>query len=145
MAHPLKEAIAILILVPLLDQTCKLLVIRRLGNKAISLGRLGEVRSIQKPIWMARAWPALKPTTIWIFWLIAASALILLEVVCPATALFSALILAGTLSHAIETSVRGSVCDYIALRFWPAFNLADVAITIGAVGLVMKIVMIAIR
>jgi lipoprotein signal peptidase len=37
----------------------------------------------------------------------------------------------------IETSRRGRVCDYLCLRFWPAFNLADAAISIGAVGFVV--------
>ncbi len=33
--------------------------------------------------------------------------------------------------------MRGSVSDYVCLRFWPAFNLADVAITVGAIGLLL--------
>jgi len=32
--------------------------------------------------------------------------------------------------------IRGSVVDFIDFRFWPAFNVADSAITIGAVLLV---------
>jgi lipoprotein signal peptidase len=42
--------------------------------------------------------------------------------------------LGGSLSHAWETTVHGSVSDYVCLRFWPAFDLADVALTIGALG-----------
>ena len=38
------------------------------------------------------------------------------------------------MSHALETSLRGCIIDYVRLRFWPAFNLADVAITVGAAG-----------
>jgi lipoprotein signal peptidase len=48
---------------------------------------------------------------------------------------FVGLLLGGSLSNAMEGSLRGSVTDYVCLRFWPAFNLADVALTAGAVGL----------
>jgi signal peptidase II len=52
----------------------------------------------------------------------------------PGSEWCAALLLGGSLSHMIETSRRGRVCDYLCLRFWPAFNLADAAITIGAIG-----------
>jgi signal peptidase II len=44
------------------------------------------------------------------------------------------------LSHMIETSRRGRVCDYLCLRFWPAFNLADAAISIGTVGFIVRVI-----
>ncbi len=50
----------------------------------------------------------------------------------------AALLLGGSLSHMIETSRRGRVCDYLCLRFWPAFNLADAAILIGTVGFIVR-------
>jgi signal peptidase II len=50
------------------------------------------------------------------------------------------LMLGGALSHALETSVRGSVCDYVCLRFWPAFDLADVALAVGALGLGVQLI-----
>lgn len=56
-------------------------------------------------------------------------------ILIPSCGLFAGLLLGGSLSHLIESAVRGSICDYIRLRFWPAFNLADVAITAGALGL----------
>jgi lipoprotein signal peptidase len=136
--------IAFLILVPLLDQTLKFLVIRRLGHRRISLGRLGEVRYVQRPIWIARAWPAVKPATIWIVWITGAVVIAFLCSLIPSTGFFSGLILGGTFSHALEISLCGSVCDYVALRFWPAFNFADVAITAGAIGLLAKIVTVSV-
>ena len=47
------------------------------------------------------------------------------------------LLLGGSLSHAWETTARGSVSDYICSKWWPAFNLADVAITAGTVGILL--------
>jgi hypothetical protein len=58
----------------------------------------------------------------------------------PAIGWSFGLLLGAALSHALETSLRGSICDYVCLRFWPAFNLADVALTVGALGLAFELV-----
>lgn len=41
------------------------------------------------------------------------------------------LILGGTLGNLVDRLRVGQVIDFIDLNFWPAFNLADVAITAG--------------
>ena len=41
---------------------------------------------------------------------------------------------------ALRTARRGRVCDYLCLRFWPAFNLADAAISIGTVGFIVRVI-----
>ncbi|HEV3235167.1 MAG TPA: signal peptidase II [Candidatus Dormibacteraeota bacterium] len=43
------------------------------------------------------------------------------------------MILGGALGNALDRVVFGSVTDFIDLRFWPVFNLADSAIVVGAV------------
>lgn len=52
-----------------------------------------------------------------------------------------ALILGGAIGNVIDRILRGHVVDFIALywqRFhWPAFNIADSAITVGAVLLIV--------
>ena len=53
---------------------------------------------------------------------------------------FAGALLGGSLSHALETSLRGCIIDYVRLRLWPAFNLADVAITVGALGVLVQMV-----
>jgi signal peptidase II len=40
---------------------------------------------------------------------------------------------AGATSNLIDYLSRGAVVDYIAVWRWPVFNLADAAITAGAV------------
>ncbi len=42
-----------------------------------------------------------------------------------------ALILGGAVGNLIDRVVRGYVVDFIDLRVWPVFNVADSAITIG--------------
>jgi signal peptidase II len=46
------------------------------------------------------------------------------------------LILGGALGNVVDRVLRGSVVDFLDFHWqlvhWPAFNLADVAITIGA-------------
>ncbi|MBI5415389.1 MAG: signal peptidase II, partial [Candidatus Omnitrophica bacterium] len=43
------------------------------------------------------------------------------------------LILGGALGNLFDRMVFGYVIDFIDLRVWPVFNIADSAITIGAV------------
>jgi signal peptidase II len=48
------------------------------------------------------------------------------------------MILGGALGNALDRVLAGSVTDFIDLRFWPVFNLADTAIVVGAVILVWR-------
>lgn len=77
----------------------------------------------------------------WALWLLAAGAVTLLCALAPSCGWFAGLLLGGSLSHGLESSVRGGVSDYVCLRFWPAFNLADVAIGVGAIGIVLDLIM----
>lgn len=49
------------------------------------------------------------------------------------------LLLGGALGNALDRIRIGAVIDYIKLPSWPAFNLADIAITVGVVLLVVVI------
>ena len=132
--------VAGLILVVLIDQTIKLLVLHRLGRESISLGVMGEVTSIRTRIWMTRAPYRLQLAIIWALWIFGACALAIVNTQIPSSGWFCGLLLGGSVSHALETSLRGYVCDYVCLRFWPAFNIADVAITVGAIGVTVYMV-----
>jgi signal peptidase II len=44
-----------------------------------------------------------------------------------------ALILGGTLGNLIDRIHVGNVTDFIDFSYWPAFNLADMSITVGAI------------
>jgi len=43
------------------------------------------------------------------------------------------LILGGTLGNGYDRLFHGSVTDFIALHWWPVFNIADSAISVGVV------------
>jgi signal peptidase II len=50
------------------------------------------------------------------------------------------LIMGGTLGNGYERIVNGTVTDFINFHFWPVFNVADSAISIGVVALVVTYV-----
>lgn len=49
------------------------------------------------------------------------------------------LILAGALGNLIDRAMFGHVIDFLDFRVWPVFNIADSAITVGAILLGWKI------
>lgn len=50
------------------------------------------------------------------------------------------LILAGTAGNLIDRAVFGYVTDFLDLRWWPAFNLADSCTTVGSVLFAISII-----
>ncbi len=52
-----------------------------------------------------------------------------------------AMILGGAFSNILDRAFFGGVTDFIAFSFWPSFNLADAAITVGAAWLGMNILL----
>ena len=49
------------------------------------------------------------------------------------------LLIGGAIGNVIDRAARGAVTDYIKLPHWPAFNLADTAITVGVVALLVVV------
>ena len=54
----------------------------------------------------------------------------------PWTWLPAGLVLGGAIGNLMDRVLRGEVTDFLKLPHWPAFNFADIAITIGVVLLV---------
>lgn len=50
--------------------------------------------------------------------------------------LSTGLLLGGAIGNIVDRVAEGSVTDFIKLPWWPAFNVADVAITLGVLSLV---------
>ena len=56
----------------------------------------------------------------------------------PATAIGAGLVAGGAAGNLIDRMFRpGGVVDFVDFRFWPAFNVADSAITVGAIVLLL--------
>ncbi|MGH2872188.1 MAG: signal peptidase II [Solirubrobacteraceae bacterium] len=50
--------------------------------------------------------------------------------------LATGLLVGGAIGNLIDRVVHGSVTDFIQLPHWPAFNVSDIAITVGVIVLV---------
>lgn len=51
--------------------------------------------------------------------------------------LLFALLLGGIMGNLVDRLFRGYVVDFIHLHFWPAFNLADGAISVSIIGIII--------
>ncbi len=62
----------------------------------------------------------------------------------PGVAVALGLVLGGASSNVADRLTRGhhgAVVDFISLRYWPTFNVADAAIVVGAVLLVLLVLL----
>ena len=128
-----------LLAVPVVEGAVKRILWRHVVDGPVSLGACGSIKVVSHRMWLARLPQPPSPVAIASLLLLAAVPLLLFGALVPASAVFVGLLLGGALSNCLEQVVRGSVSDYICLRFWPAFNLADAAITAGAAGTVITL------
>ena len=60
----------------------------------------------------------------------------------PVPAVAHALILGGAIGNLIDRGLYGYVVDFIDFHWWPVFNLADSAITVGITLLALSILLL---
>src|SRR6266403_2241223 len=120
--------------VVLSDQALKQKFRHVLGRDETSLAPFGQLRMTEGRLWLLRLRNHPSRSMMWTSWAVAAAALVIAGSWIPSSAVFVGLLLGGSLSNAVENARRGSVSDYVCLRFWPAVNLADLALAAGAIG-----------
>ncbi len=134
--HTLAQLFLVMVGVLLADQLVKEGVRSLLAGRQVPLGFLGCVRAVEGRLWLSRVGRPPGVVRVWMLWGVAALSLLTgTLLLLPQAAVFTGLILGGSLSHVLEHMRRGCITDYICLRFWPAFNLADAAITAGSLGM----------
>lgn len=120
----------------LADKLTKALVTRQLAlGQAVRLGRFVTIRHLLNT--GARQRIAAQRFSVLLQW---ALALALVLLVIQAGLFFQGqaaqaglgAALGGAASNVVDRFRRGAVVDFVDLGWWPVFNLADVAITLGA-------------
>ena len=127
------------------DQTLKFLLRRRMGRDALALGRFGSVRMVAGQLWLRRLGVQPNGVAVCSFWVAAAVALVIISTRIHSSGIFVGLLLGGSLSNLVESSLRGTISDYVCPRFWPTFNLADLALTVGAIGTLTELLIVGHR
>ncbi len=138
---PRHLALVIAGLVILFDQVTKVIAVATLSDGNVSLiGEFLELTLVRNP---DAAFNLLRGAGALIGLLAIAAAVVILMVIRKTErridAVILGLILGGALGNLIDRLVRdgvnlsGRVIDFVDFSFWPTFNVADSAITVGAV------------
>ena len=67
------------------------------------------------------------------------AALVSLLRTSPLVAIGGGALMGGSISNLIDRAVRGGVTDYLDPARWPAFNIADIGIVLGAAAIVLAL------
>ena len=126
------------ILVLLVDQLTKTLVARCLAEgQSVFVGPCVQIRHVANA--GGRQWFVRNPPALLLLW---GSALVSIILVVQQAYFFRhaaaqiglGAALGGAASNLYDRLRRGVVIDFLRVGWWPVFNLADVAITLGAIG-----------
>jgi len=55
------------------------------------------------------------------------------------------LVIAGTIGNLWDRILKGGVIDFIDVRFWPIFNLADIFMTVGVVLILYGVIFLRVK
>jgi signal peptidase II len=122
-----KKIFALLVFLVLIDQFSKY-VIRHSGGFYVCNANAAFGLKIPEPLF-------------WILWIgiIIFFIIALYKQYFTHNNLYLILILAGAASNVIDRLYFSCVTDFIELKFWPMFNLADAFITIGGIMIILEI------
>jgi len=133
--------ISIVLFIILLDQLTKYLAFRALADRSIVL--IANVFSLILIKNTGASFGILKDATVFLILISIVVIGILIfyqrKLSCPAR-LFAAVMLGGIIGNLIDRIAYGFVIDFLAFSFWPAFNVADIAITVSAITLIYCLV-----
>ncbi len=123
----------------IIDQLCKLIITKGVDNSVSVIGDFLKISNIHN---YGAGFGILQGQQLL---LIIASTIVIGLIVYfhkyfgdKSYAFFSmAYILGGSVGNLIDRVLLGYVVDFINFSFWPAFNIADSAITIGSVGIII--------
>ena len=119
--------------VVVMDQLTKAMVVARLQEGAYTSG-FGGVR-FRYVVNRRRPWGSIRAVRVMaVAWLALVLAAFIVGALIDTPALHVALgaLLGGATGNLIDGMSRNGVTDFIDLRVWPVFNLADSAIVVGA-------------
>ncbi len=133
MAMQVATAIGIVVFILIADQASKALMIRVLQPRGMLLSSRVGLRLVRNPrpgLGLIRGKGPLLAT-----WILASAGALLAAIVWfahdPMAQAGLAVAVGGAAGNLLDVLRRGAVVDFVDLRFWPVFNLADVAITAG--------------
>jgi signal peptidase II len=130
--------VVLLGLIVLADQAAKFAVLSTLPEgRTFPLGSMLRIRPVRRSAVAASALGVPR----WLLLVIWLGVLLAMAFLAPPAGLFDGPVasmglgaaLGGAASNLLDRRLHGGVVDYVDLRIWPVFNLADAAILVGVI------------
>ena len=125
----------VFVLVVVVDQLAKRLIAARLQEGAYTSANIFGVR-LRHVVNRRKPWGSASAVRIMaVVWLLLSMAALIVASVIDRSSIYVALgcLVGGATGNLIDGFSRHAVTDFIDLRVWPVFNVADTAIVAGAV------------
>ena len=129
------------IIVVFLDQVTKIFVEKNISNSVSVLGNFFQLTLVKNTGSIFGLFHNQNTLIIWFSIVVIGFILYYYDKIPDeaSTKFFVALILGGAIGNLIDRYRVGYVIDFIDFSFWPTFNLADSALTIGIIVLMLYI------
>jgi signal peptidase II len=119
-----------------IDQASKALLLRRLApGDGVRIGGGARLRCVVNARWVSGVRPNAK--RLLLLWTLTCAAAALLLTLSDSTGSSAyvgmGIAVGGATGNLLDLLLRGGVVDFVDLRFWPVFNIADAAILGGVV------------
>ena len=125
----------VFVLVVVVDQLAKKLIVARLQEGAYTSANIFGVR-LRHVVNRRKPWGSATAVRIMaVVWLLLSVAALIVASVIDRSSIYVALggLIGGATGNLLDGFSRHAVTDFIDLRVWPVFNVADTAIVAGAV------------
>jgi signal peptidase II len=129
--------VLVFVLILIVDQITKALVV---SNNLYYDLKVFAINYVQNTGISFGLFPGNNMLMIWIYLIVLGVLMTSVDKIKKQEIAYYLMIITGLIGNLIDRIFRGFVVDFIDFKFWPVFNIADMLIVIGVIGLIVMMI-----